>query len=61
MSISARVCWRWIRLPLVGFNIQCDHKTEARRPDILILGKEDRVCKMIDFAVPVGCKLLNMW
>lgn len=62
MSISPRVCWRWIRFTCCGgFNIQCDHKTEARRPDIVILGEEDRVCKIIDFAVPVGCKLLNTW
>ena len=28
---------------LWDFNIQCDHVIEARRPDIMVVGKEDRV------------------
>ena len=32
---------------LWDFNIQCDHVIEARRPDIMVVGKEDSVCKII--------------
>ena len=37
---------------LWDFNIQCDHIIEARRPDILIVEKEEKVCKIIDIAIP---------
>ena len=61
MSISAQSVLETDKIEVLwGFNIQCDHKTEARRPDIVILGEEDRVCKIIDIAVPVGCEL-NTW
>ena len=34
------------------FSIQTDHVIEARRPDLVIVGKKERSCKIIDFAVP---------
>ena len=34
------------------FSIQTDHVIEARRPDLVAVDKEERICKMIDFAVP---------
>ena len=34
------------------FSIQTDHLIEARRPDLLVVGKKERSCKVIDFAVP---------
>ena len=37
---------------LWDFNIQCDHIIEARRPDIVIVDKEKKVCKIIDIAIP---------
>ena len=30
---------------------------EARRPDIMVVGKEDGVCKIIDVAVPADCRV----
>ena len=33
------------------FSIQTGHVIEARRPDLVVVDKE-RICKMIDFAVP---------
>ena len=30
---------------------------ESRRPDIVVVGKEDRVCKIIDVAVPADCRV----
>ena len=34
------------------FSIQTDHVTEARRPDLVVVDKKRRTCKIIDFAVP---------
>ena len=34
------------------FNIQTDHVIEAWRPDLVVVDKKDRSCKIIDFAVP---------
>ena len=34
------------------FSIQIDHVIEARRPDLVVLDKKRRTCKIIDFAVP---------
>ena len=34
------------------FSIQTDHVIEARRPDLVVVDKKDRSCKIIDFAVP---------
>ena len=33
------------------FSIQTDHVIEARKPDLALVDKE-RICKIIDFAVP---------
>ena len=37
---------------LWDFSIQTDHVIEARRPDLVLVDKKERSCKMIDFAVP---------
>ena len=34
------------------FSIQNDHVIEARRPDLVVVDKKERNCKIIDFAVP---------
>ena len=36
---------------LLDFSIQTDHVIEARRPNLVVVDKE-RICKIIDFAVP---------
>ena len=36
------------------FSIQTDHVVEARRPDLVVVDKKGRTCKMIDFVVPGG-------
>ena len=33
------------------FSIQTDHVIEARRPDLIVVDKKERSCKIIDFAV----------
>ena len=42
---------------LWDFNIQYDHIIEARRPDIVIVAKEEKVCKIIDIAIPGGSRV----
>ena len=37
---------------LWDFNIQSDHLIPARRPDLIIINKKKRICKIVDFAVP---------
>ena len=36
------------------FGIQTDHLIPARRPDLIIINKKKRTCKIVDFAVPGG-------
>ena len=44
---------------LWDFNIQTDHLILARRPDLIIINKKKRTCKIVDLAVPAdhGIKL----
>ena len=37
---------------LWDFNIQTDHLIPARRPDLIIINKKKRICKIVNFAVP---------
>ena len=37
---------------LWDFSIQTDHVTKTRRPDLVVVDKKERSCKIIDFAVP---------
>ena len=37
---------------LWDFSIQTDHVIEARRPDLVVVDKIERSCKIIDFGVP---------
>ena len=37
---------------LWDFSIQTDHVIEARRPDLVLVDKKKRICKIIDFAFP---------
>ena len=37
---------------LWDFNIQTDHLIPARRPDLIIMNKKTRICKIVYFAVP---------
>ena len=39
------------------FSIQTDHVIEARRPDLVVIDKKERSCKIIDFAVPGDSKI----
>ena len=39
------------------FSIQTDRVIEARRSDLVVLGKKERSCKIIDFAVPADSRI----
>ena len=42
---------------LWDFSIQTDHLIPARRPDIKIINKKKRICKIVNFAVPTDHKI----
>ena len=39
------------------WDIQTDHLIPARRPDLIIINKRKRICKIADFAVPVDHRI----
>ena len=39
------------------FNIQTNHLILARRPDLIIINKKKRICKIVDFAVPADLRI----
>ena len=39
------------------FDIHTDHLISARRPDLIIINKKKRTCKIVDFAVPADHKI----
>ena len=42
---------------LWDFNIQTDHLIPARRPDLIIIDKRKRICKIVDFVVPADHRI----
>ena len=42
---------------LWDFNIQMDHLIPARRPDLMIIHKKERTCKIVDFSVPADHRI----
>ena len=42
---------------LWDINIQCDNIIEARRPNIVLVDKNDRICTIIDIAVPADVRV----
>ncbi len=42
---------------LRDFNIQKDHLIPVRRPDLIIIKKRKRICKIADFAVPADHRI----
>ena len=39
------------------FDIQTDHLISARRPDLIVINKKKRTCKIVDFAVLAGHRI----
>ena len=42
---------------LWDFNIQTDHLFPARRPDLIIINKKKRTCKIVEFAAPADHRI----
>ena len=42
---------------LWDFDIHTDHLVSARRPDLIIINKKKRTCKIVDFAVPANHRI----
>ena len=42
---------------LCDFNVQTGHLILARRPDLIIINKKKRICKIVDFAVPADHRI----
>ena len=42
---------------LWDFSIQTDHVIQARRPDVILIDKEKKECKLIDFAIPYDSRV----
>ena len=40
-----------------NFDIKTDYLSSSRRPDLIIINKEKRICKIVDFAVPGDHKI----
>ena len=39
------------------FDIQTDPQIAARRPDLIIINRKKRICKIVDFAVPADHRI----
>ena len=42
---------------LLDFSIQTDHVIQARRPDVILIDKGKKECKIIDFAIPYDSRV----
>ena len=42
---------------LWDFDIHTDHLISARRPDLMIINKKKRICKIVDSAVPADHRI----
>ena len=42
---------------LLDVNIQCDHVTEARRPGIVVVNKQEKKSTITDIAVPADKRI----
>ena len=49
MHNPAHVLW--------DLNIHTDHLISARRPDLILIKKKKRSCKIVDFAVPADHRI----
>ena len=57
MHIPAPVLENDTHRLLWDFNIQTDHLISARRPDLIIISKKKKICKIVDFAVPADHRI----
>ena len=44
---------------LWDFEVQTDHVIKERRPDLVVVDKEKRICQIVDFAFPYDMKIME--
>ena len=44
---------------LWDFEVQTDHVIKERRPDLVVVDKEKRICQIVDFAIPYDTKIME--
>ena len=53
MYTTQYLSWRMTHTNSSGiFDIQKDHLISVRQPDLIIINKEKKTCKVVNFAVP---------
>ena len=57
MHNSAPVLENNIHKLLWDFDIQTNHLISVRRPDLIIINKKTKICKIVDFAVPTDHRI----
>ena len=57
VKISAPVLENDTNKLLWDFDIHTDHQISAKRPDLIIINKKKRTCKIVDFAVPADHRI----
>ena len=43
--------------PIWDFDMHTDHLISARRPELIIINKKKRTCKIVDFAIPADHRI----
>ena len=55
---TQHLSWRMTHTNSYGtLDIQTDHLISARRPDLIIINKKKRTCKIVDFALPADHRI----
>ena len=44
---------------LWDFEVQTNHAIKERRPDLVVVNKEKRICQIVDFAIPYDTKIME--
>ena len=44
---------------LWDFEVQTDHVIKERRPDLVVVDKEKRICQIVDLAIPYDTKIME--
>ena len=57
MHNPAAVLENYTHKLLCDFDIHTDDQISARRPDVIIINKKKRTCKIVDFAVPADHRI----
>ena len=40
-------------------NMECDNVIEARRPDLILVDKKEKLCVIIDVAISSNCRIYD--